>query len=168
MTLPDLAVAATEAESAQKRSHRALAVTTGGGRANDHSLKIISLCYDLIEKGRRTAGGRPAAWLAVQCASAQKLSTRRRGAQNFPLFGRQDAFLPFIWNRVPERWPAKSSTSSNPAYALREVDRTEAFSRLTARRITKQVAASRFLSRAIQPEAREPMPRCEIQHQLAI
>ena len=97
-------------------------MTTGGGRANDHSLKIISLCYDLIEKGRRTAGGRPAAWLAVQCASAQKLSTRRRGAQNFPLFGRQDAFLPFIWNRVPERWPAKSSTSSNPAAHERAVD----------------------------------------------
>ena len=57
---------------------------------------------------------------------------------------------------------------SGMLYALREVDRTEAFSRRTARRIMKQVAASRCLSRTIQPEAREPMPRLEIQHQLAI
>ena len=52
--------------------------------------------------------------------------------------------------------------------ALREVDRTEAFSRRTARRITKQVAASRNTSQTIQPEARQCMPRLEIQQQLAI
>ena len=57
---------------------------------------------------------------------------------------------------------------SGMLYALREVDRTEAFSRRTARRNTKQAAASRNTSQTIQPEARQCMPRLEIQQQLAI
>ena len=52
---------------------------------------------------------------------------------------------------------------SGMLYALREVDRTETFSRRTARRIMRQVAASRSTSRTIQPEARECMLRLEIQ-----
>ena len=44
----------------------------------------------------------------------------------------------------------------------------EAFSRLTSRRTTRQVATSRCASRTIQLEALEVMSRCEIEHKLAI
>ena len=86
MTLPDLAVAAAEAESVRKRSQRALAMITGGGRADDHLLNITSLHHEMIENGRRRAGGRPAAWLARVLKSCLPVYPSSRGAK-----------FPYIW-----------------------------------------------------------------------
>ena len=78
MTLPDLAVAAAEAESVQKISRRAFATVTPCGRQTDHSLKVFSLSRDFIENRGRGHRAASSQW----CAMAKKGTSSNPAARH--------------------------------------------------------------------------------------